>query len=125
MISSGDIAAAGSANVTVLNPAPGGGTSNAVSFAINNPSPQISAINPSSATAGGAAFTLTVTGAGFVPGSVVRWNGTDRSTSFGGSSQLTASIPASDIAAGGSAAVSVVQSCPRGRHLERCAFCDQ
>jgi hypothetical protein len=33
---------AGTANVTVFNPAPGGGESGAVTFTINNPAPTIS-----------------------------------------------------------------------------------
>lgn len=38
-IGSSDIAVAGTAQVTVFNPAPGGGTSNAQTFTINNPVP--------------------------------------------------------------------------------------
>ena len=54
-IPAADIAAAGSVNVTVTNPA-GGGTSNAQSFTINNPAPTVTSLSPTSATAGGAAF---------------------------------------------------------------------
>ncbi len=71
-IPASDIAAAGTASITVVNP--GGGTSNAATFTINNPSPTLASISPNSATAGGGAFTLTVTGSNFVNGSVVRWN---------------------------------------------------
>ncbi|MCC7435273.1 MAG: hypothetical protein IT363_11350 [Methanoregulaceae archaeon] len=64
--------------------------------------PTITSINPSSATAGGAGFTLTVNGTNFVNGtSVVRWNGSNRTTAFVNSGQLTATIPASDIATAG------------------------
>src|SRR5262249_30970819 len=66
-----------------------------------NPTPTITTISPTSAVAGGAAFTLTVNGAYFVANSVVRWNGTDRPTAFVSSNQVTAQIPASDIAATG------------------------
>ena len=48
--------------------APGGGTG-------NNPVPSITSLNPSSATAGGPAFTLTVNGSGFISSSVVNFNG--------------------------------------------------
>src|SRR3984957_1233316 len=64
-IPAADIATAGTANVTVTNPA-GGGTSNAQTFTINNPAPTETSLSPTSATAGGAAFTLTVNGTGFV-----------------------------------------------------------
>ena len=40
-------------------------------------------------------------------GSVVRWNGADRPTTFVSATQLTAAIPAADIAVAGSASVTV------------------
>ncbi|NJN37237.1 MAG: hypothetical protein HC794_09615, partial [Nitrospiraceae bacterium] len=45
---------------------------------------------------GDADFMLTVDGAGFVPGSVVRWNGEDRPTSYISSAQVMARIAAVD-----------------------------
>ncbi|MCS6842145.1 MAG: cell shape-determining protein [Roseiflexus sp.] len=110
------IAAAGTANVTVFNPGPGGGESNPVTFTIQapNPAPTISAINPTTAVAGGPGFTLTITGTGFISSSVVRWNGSDRSTTFVSSTRLTASIPASDIATAGPAYVTVFNPGPGG-----------
>jgi FG-GAP-like repeat len=62
---------------------------------------------PTSATAGGAQFTLTVNGTGFVSGAVANWNGHPRTTAFVSSSQLTVTIPAPDIAAAGTAVVTV------------------
>ncbi|MBZ5621098.1 MAG: hypothetical protein LAQ69_20585, partial [Acidobacteriia bacterium] len=44
--------------------------------------PAIGSIAPASANAGDAAFTLAVTGSGFVGRTVVRWNGQDRPTTF-------------------------------------------
>lgn len=116
-VSASDVAQAGTANVTVFNPTPGGGTSSALVFTVNaaaNPVPSLSALNPSSVTAGGASFTLTVTGTNFVSGSKVRWNGTDRTTTFVSSTQLTAAIPAADIALAGTASVTVFNPSPGG-----------
>jgi uncharacterized protein (TIGR03437 family) len=113
-ITASDIAAAGAANVTVFNPAPGGGLSNAVTFTINNPTPAITSLSPNQATAGGAAFLLTINGSNFVNGSVVRWNGSDRATNFVSATQLTAQITASDIAAAGAANVTVFNPAPGG-----------
>jgi hypothetical protein len=113
-IPAADIALAGTANVTVFNPAPGGGTSTARTFTINNPVPTISGLSPSSQTRGGAAFTLTVNGSGFVAGSVVRWNGLNRTTTFVSSTQLTAAIPAANIASAGTAQVKVFNPTPGG-----------
>jgi hypothetical protein len=71
------------------------------------PAPTLSSLSPNSATAGGAAFTLTVNGTNFVSGAVVKWNGAPRTTTFGSTTQLTAAIPASDIASQGTANVTV------------------
>src|SRR4030095_13741338 len=42
----------------------------------------ITALEPSSAVAGGSGFTLTVKGAGFLPTSILRWNGGHRTTTI-------------------------------------------
>ncbi len=109
-----DIATANTASVTVFNPAPGGGTSNALTLTINNPVPAIAGLSPASATAGGAAFTLTVNGTDFVNDSGVRWNGSDRATTFVNSTQLQAQITAADIATAGPASVTVFNPAPGG-----------
>src|SRR5207248_5304973 len=103
------IASVSTASVTVFNPAPGGGTSTAQTFTMTapNPSPTLSSISPPSATAGDAAFTLTLTGTNFISSSVVQWNGSQRATTFGSGTQLTAQITAADIASAGTASVTV------------------
>jgi uncharacterized delta-60 repeat protein len=58
----------------------------------------ISTITPTSAARGGPTFTLTVNGAGFTTGSTVLWNGSARPTTLVSSMQVTATIPASDLA---------------------------
>jgi hypothetical protein len=75
---------------------------------INNP------LVPASTAPGGGDFTLTVNGTGFAPGSSVNWNGTPLDTKFVSGSQLTATVPAADIAKPGTASVSVVNSAPGG-----------
>ena len=80
-----------------------------------NPTPAITGISPTSATAGGGAFTLTVSGINFIDGiSAVRWNGVDRATTFVSATQLTAAITAADIATAGTALVSVFNTAPGG-----------
>ncbi|PYV11735.1 MAG: hypothetical protein DMG07_18565, partial [Acidobacteria bacterium] len=113
-VTAADIATAGTSPVTVFNPTPGGGTSGASTFAINNPVPTLSSISPSSAVAGSAAFTLTATGTNFNSSSVVRWNGADRTTTFVSSTQLQAQILAGDIASAGTAPVTVFNPTPGG-----------
>ena len=113
-IPASDIATAGTASVTVFNPGPGGGTSNPQTFTINNPAPITTSISPISKTAGDAAFILVVNGTRFNKSSKVRWNGSDRETAYMSQKQLTASIPASDIATAGTASVTVFNPGPGG-----------
>ncbi len=69
--------------------------------------PTATGLSPSYATAGGPAFTLTVSGSNFVSGSKVRWNGSDRVTTFVSATQLRAAILAADVATAGTASVTV------------------
>jgi hypothetical protein len=68
---------------------------------VNNP------LVPAVAAPGGAAFSITVNGAGFVAEDVVNWNGSPRLTTFISNTKLTAQILATDIAAVGTAYVNV------------------
>ncbi len=99
--------------VTVFTPAPGGGTSSSKTFTVRLV-PQITALDPSAVLAGGPSFTLTVTGQHFVSDAVVQWNGSDRPTTFVSDTQLSASIPAADIAVVGSANITVFNPAPGG-----------
>ncbi len=74
---------------------------------IETSSPAITGISPTFVTAGGPAFTLTVSGSNFVSGSKVRWNGSDRVTTFVSATQLRAAILAADVATAGTASVTV------------------
>src|SRR4029434_10167311 len=69
--------------------------------------PALSSLSPNSTQAGGAGFTLTVNGANFVSGASVRWKGTARTTTFVNSTPLTAAITSADVAAAGTAQVTV------------------
>ena len=103
-----DIATAGTIPVTVLNS--DGNLSNTMNFEIWGPAPTVTGLSPSYSTAGGAAFTLTVSGSNFLSGAKVRWNGSDRTTTFGSATQLQANILATDIAAAGTVSVTVLNS---------------
>jgi hypothetical protein len=113
-IPAADFLAMGNAQVEVLTLGPGGGTSGQIQFTIAPPtitslssSTTSSNTTPSCSTSG---FTLTVNGTNFVNGSVVDWNGSPRSTAFVSSTQLTATIPFSDIASAGTASITVSNS---------------
>jgi hypothetical protein len=105
-----NLAVAGLYPVTVFTPAPGGGTSNTKEFTVYNPAPGASiGLAPASATAGGSAFSLTVTGTKFVPTSSVQWNGNSLPTTYVSATQLMAAVSAADIASGAAcASVTVV-----------------
>lgn len=72
--------------------------------------PTLSSIAPMSAVAGSGSFTLTVSGTNFNSNSVVRWNGSNRPTTLISSTQLQATISASDIASAGTRTVTVYNS---------------
>jgi 6-phosphogluconolactonase (cycloisomerase 2 family) len=110
-----DIASVGTATITVTNPSNGGvggGTSNPLTLNIVSPPPKfaVTSISPTSAQAGGPAFTLTVNGSAFVapssgppasPGSLISFGLVTEPTTFVSSTQLTAAIPVSAIAISG------------------------
>ena len=113
-ITAADIATASTSSITVTNPAPGGGTSTGTPFIVANPVPTVSALLPASGLAGGAAFTLTVNGTGFVSGSVVNFGGAAKVTTFVTSTQVTAAILATDITTTGTPSVTVTNPGPGG-----------
>jgi Glycosyltransferase WbsX/IPT/TIG domain len=96
----------------------GGGSSGPSS----NPVPAITALSPNTATREGPAFTLTITGSGFVMGSVVEWNGTALPTTFVSGTELTAQVAATDIIVAGTDNVTVVSPAPGGGTSEAAQF---
>jgi hypothetical protein len=64
-------------------------------------------LSPASVAAGGQPFTLTANGAGFVSGAKILWNGSALTTTFVSPTQLTAAVPASNIATAGTVQVAI------------------
>jgi subtilisin family serine protease len=103
------------ATVTVVNPSPGGGTSNSVSFTVDLPGPTISSLSTSSALVGSFSFQLTVNGTGFVDGSTVYWNGQAvQFTVFVGPNTLVAPVFTQELSSPGTAQVTVKNPPPGG-----------
>jgi endonuclease G len=75
-----------------------------------NPTPILTSITPTSDTLAAPWFTLTANGNNFLPSSVVRWNGNSLVTTFISATQLTAVVPASNLASVGTASVTVFTS---------------
>jgi trimeric autotransporter adhesin len=117
-ISAADVASPdASVQVTVVNPDPGG-VSNAITFIINplaNGAPTLTSFNPPNVVAGTAGpFMVSVAGTGFVPTSVVNWNGSPRLTTFISASQLTVNFTTQDLATPGFGSISVTNPAPGG-----------
>jgi hypothetical protein len=111
-----NLATAGTLQITVVNPAnpsPGGGSSNAYAFNINNPVPSITSLSPATIAAGGATTTLAITGTGFAADSVILVNGAARTTSASNTTAL-AILNAADLSAGGIDLVQVFTPGPGG-----------
>src|SRR5437773_8320561 len=79
-------------------------------LAANNPVPTTTSISPSSTIAGSPQFTLTVNGTNFDSTSKVNWNGSALTTTFVSSTQLTAIVPAANVAVAGTASITVKNS---------------
>ncbi len=87
-----------------------------------NPQPVLNNISPASKTAASGAFTLTVNGSSFSSASAINWNGSSLATTFISSGQLTASVPAANIASTGSASVTVFTPAPGGGTSSAASF---
>jgi IPT/TIG domain len=106
-----DLVRAGVFPIVVTNAGPGGGASNPVPFTITGSTPRIRSIPTNGGTVG-QAFAMMVHGSGFVPGAVVRWNRTDRPTSYVSSSRLSATLSTADFSSVGSNTIDVRNSAP-------------
>src|SRR5882762_10748932 len=114
MLTAADLAAGGTGQIVVVNPAPGGGASAAATFTINNPTPQVSGISPSTVTTIAGGSVVSITGSGFLSNSSVTWNGAMHTSTYVSATQLQFTLLASDVATAGSVQVSVVNPAPGG-----------
>src|SRR3984885_14487097 len=93
---------------TVINP--DGYNAGLDTFPIYAAGVSISSLDPPSTAAGYPfpTFQMTANGSGFSNGAMVEWNGSPLATTFVSFPQLTASVPAADVATPGTATVTVV-----------------
>ena len=84
--------------------------------------PVLTYINPSAAAAGSGDLALTVTGSGFMTTSVVRWNGADLATTYVSPTELSALIPAANLASVQTAQITVFTPPPGGGTSNVLAF---
>jgi LVIVD repeat len=121
-LTASDEASGGTFAVLVTNPTPGGGNSNSVNFTVNNPSPAITSLDPSTLPQGSAAQTLTINGTGFVSTSTVTFNGTAHTATFVSSTVLTIPLTVSDLGSPGTPDVVVTNPTPGGGSSSAFAF---
>lgn len=81
-----------------------------------NPSPYISSVKPKSSN------TLIVNGSGFIPGSVVKLDGSNRSTTFIDNSHLLVSLSGSDLSPANGFFVTVFNGTPGGGYSNAVSF---
>lgn len=94
--------------VDVLNPSPGGGSSQSLSLNLINPVPSITSLTPSTVTAGGLTFQLLVKGTGLQYGGFVYWNGQPVQFTFPvDANTLQAQIPYSLIVNAGTVQITI------------------
>ena len=88
----------------------------------SNPKPTISFISPNSAERGSGSKTITVTGGGFVPGSVAKVNGSNRTTTFVDHSHLLVELTSNDISRSEGFFITVYNSAPGGGYSSAARF---
>jgi hypothetical protein len=111
-ISASLVATAGNFTITVVDQ--NGNASDVRSFVVENAAPVVSSTSPTQVTSGGQAFTLTVCGSNFVPGSTVKWSGKGLPTTFVSSTKLQATVSSTFIKRAGTAEISVATPKPGG-----------
>ena len=100
--------------VTVVTPAPGGGSSAALEFAVPAPVPTLSSLSRASAGASDSTLQLTVRGSGFAPASVVRWGAVELPTAYAGATSLVATLGVEQLGADAVVPVDVFTPAPGG-----------
>jgi hypothetical protein len=98
----------------VVNPSPGGGSSNALFLTVRNPVPSVTRFRTVGLEANAETFQVVLDGTGFVPGSVVEVQGQGRPTSWQSDRQLTAVLPVRDLERDGTLTLAVFNPAPGG-----------
>lgn len=115
LVDGNDLVAPGTEEISVINPAPGGGVSNPLPLSILNPIPTITSVTPTSLQAGAAAQTIAVAGTGFVNQfTSVTLNGAPLPTTISATTSASISLTAGDLLFGGVDQIAVVNPGPGG-----------
>jgi trimeric autotransporter adhesin len=109
-----DLANAAVLQIAVLNPPPGGGTTDPLPMTVKNPIPVISSLAPPSLLTGSKPQALVVTGTGMVTGSQILINGSPRITAALSPTQLSTLLTASDLSIGAVNQIQIMNPIPGG-----------
>jgi hypothetical protein len=109
-----ELISAGVLSVSVLNPSPGGGTSQTLPLTVTYAVPAITMLSPTSAAAGGNSQVLTVTGTGMTPATVITFNGSPRTTTYVSNTSVSANLTESDLFSAQVAQIIAVNPSPGG-----------
>ncbi len=116
--------------VFVVTPPPGGGTSDTLWLTVTAPPvtsepapiPSLMHSIPAMTLRGAGSFTIAIYGTGFTAATVARWNGVALPTTVIKESRLLATLRAADLAAAGSALLSVYTPPPGGGYADPIPF---
>jgi hypothetical protein len=99
-IPASDIAVPGSASISVFTPAPGGGTSAELTFAITNPKPAITSVTQQSLVAGDNAGgrEVVIRGKGFLPATTIRIGMVTRTATYISPTEVRFYLTAEEVA---------------------------
>lgn len=100
--------------VIAVNGAASSGSGAAVNLQVTNPAPVISSVSPSVEQVNASSLSITVTGTGFVPSTVIQINGGNRTTSYASSTQVSVALTTADVASSGTLSLTAVNPQPGG-----------
>jgi Tol biopolymer transport system component len=109
-----DLSSAAVLQIAVLNPPPGGGTTDSLPMTVKNPIPIITSVTPPSVMAGAAPEILMVNGTGMVTGSQILINGSPRTTATLGPGSLSTLLSAADLSIGAVNQIQILNPAPGG-----------
>lgn len=101
-------------SVIVVNGDASSGSGAPVNLAVTNPVPTIAAVTPSVELTAASAPVIAVTGTGFVPSTVIQVNGSNRTTGFINTTEVSVTLTAADVASSGSLSLTAVNPAPGG-----------
>lgn len=113
-VSASQLASGAQLAVIALNGSISSGSGTPVNFEVDNPSPTITNVSPSTLSASLPAPVIILTGTGFVPATVIKVNGSARTATFISKTQLDLILADTDLVAGGSLSITATNGTPGG-----------